>query len=279
MNQKDVTYQEKLNQIRMDLNHPNTQGKVFVLVEGESDIRLYRKLFNDAICKVERVPGGNVKLENCVADISSTYPLVIGIRDADFIHLSSEAYNKVNMFLTDYHDIEMTMIADEDTFKSLVSEFLHERLGNTAAVRDTVLRILEWLSYLKWLNDSEKLRLSFEPMFGDLISLETNSIDLVAYFNRILSKSKHATVTDYAALESKLSELSELEVDSFQLTNGHDFLKCFAVYIRGYGNDKSVSEDTVASCLRTSYGIHQYQRTNLYFATRHWAEQQLLAIY
>jgi hypothetical protein len=225
------------------------------------------------------VPGVNVKLENCVADISSTYPLVIGIRDADFIHLSSEAYNKVNMFLTDYHDIEMTMIADEDTFKSLVSEFLHERLGNTAAVRDTVLRILEWLSYLKWLNDSEKLRLSFEPMFGDLISLETNSIDLVAYFNRILSKSKHATVTDYAALESKLSELSELVVDSFQITNGHDFLKCFAVYIRGYGNDKSVSEDTVASCLRTSYGIHQYQRTNLYFATRHWAEQQLLAIY
>ena len=116
MNRQEVTYQEKLNQIRMDLNHPNTQGKVFVLVEGESDIRLYRKLFNDAICKVEIVPGGNVKLESCVADISSSYPLAIGIRDADFIHLSSEAYNKVNMFLTDYHDIEMTMIADEDTF-------------------------------------------------------------------------------------------------------------------------------------------------------------------
>ena len=112
-----------------------------------------------------------------------------------------------------------------------------------------------------------------------MISLETDSIDIVAYFKRILSKSKHATVTDYAALESKLIKLKELRVDSFQLGNGHDFLKCFAVYVRGHGNNTSVSEDTVASCLRTSYGIHQYQRTNLYSATKHWAEQQLVAIY
>jgi hypothetical protein len=279
MNQLDVTYQEKLNQIRMDSKHPNTQGKVFVFVEGESDIKLYRKLFNNAICKVERVPGGNVKLENCVADISSSYPLAIGIRDADFIHLSSESYDKMNMFLTDCHDIEMTMIADEDVFKALVSEFLHERLDNPSEVRNTVLRILERLSYLKWLNDREELSFCFEPSFRDLISLETCTIDLGAYFKRILSKSKHAALTDFLELESNLNDLSVLQLDAFHLINGHDFVTCFAEYMRRHGKNKSVSDDTVASCLRTSYGIHQYQRTNLYTTTKHWAEQKLVAIY
>lgn len=279
MNQQDVTYQDKLNEIKFDLTHPNTQGKVFVFVEGESDIKLFRKFFNDAICKVERVPGGNKKLEDCVAEISATYPLAIGIRDADFIHLNNETYDKMNMFLTYYHDIEMTMIADEDAFRALVSEFLHERLNRPHEIRSTNLKIMESLSYLKWLNDREELRFSFESGFGDLISFETYTIDMGAYFKRIFSKSKHTTILDFSQLEGELGVLEALKAESLQLINGHDFLKCFAEYVRKHGRIKSVSDDTVASCLRTAYGVPQYQRTNLYTATQKWADQQLVAIY
>lgn len=66
MTKRDITYQDKLNELRMDIKHPNNDGVVFVLVEGETDIRLYRKLFDENTTKVECVPGGNPTVEKAV---------------------------------------------------------------------------------------------------------------------------------------------------------------------------------------------------------------------
>ena len=103
MRQEDVTYQDKFNELRLDLSHPNNRGICFVLLEGGTDIRLFKKLFNLAHCRVERIPGGNPKLEEAVSELSPTYELVIGIRDADFINLRATPYSNINMFLTDFH--------------------------------------------------------------------------------------------------------------------------------------------------------------------------------
>ena len=48
MNKADITYQDKLNELRLDISHPNSSGINFVFVEGDTDIRLFRKLgFNE----------------------------------------------------------------------------------------------------------------------------------------------------------------------------------------------------------------------------------------
>src|SRR5580693_6880159 len=119
MRKQDITYQDKLNELKLDISHPNSIGKVFVLLEGESDVRLFRKLFNLENCKVENIPGGNPKLEECVQTLIANYALVIGIRDADFIHLNNIPYQKANIFLTDFHDIEMVMISTDELFSAL----------------------------------------------------------------------------------------------------------------------------------------------------------------
>ena len=54
MKKQDITYQDKFNELRLDMSHPNSKGQAFVLVEGDSDIRLFRKLFDTNHCKVER---------------------------------------------------------------------------------------------------------------------------------------------------------------------------------------------------------------------------------
>ena len=43
MTSKDITYQDKLNELRLDTSHPNSTGLVFILLEGESDIRLFKQ--------------------------------------------------------------------------------------------------------------------------------------------------------------------------------------------------------------------------------------------
>jgi len=42
MRKQDITFQDKLNELRLDIAHPNNKGIAFVLLEGDSDIRLFR---------------------------------------------------------------------------------------------------------------------------------------------------------------------------------------------------------------------------------------------
>ena len=58
MTRQDVTFQDKINELRLDITHPNSLGINFILVEGGSDIRLFRKLFDIDRCKIENIPGG-----------------------------------------------------------------------------------------------------------------------------------------------------------------------------------------------------------------------------
>jgi hypothetical protein len=91
MKRTDITYQDKFNELRLDITHPNSKDINFVFVEGQSDIKLFRKLFSLDKCKVENIPGGKDKVEECVANLLPLCKLVIAVRDADFIHLSNEA--------------------------------------------------------------------------------------------------------------------------------------------------------------------------------------------
>lgn len=124
MNNQDVTYQEKLNELRLDIPHPNNVGQIFILVEGESDIKLYRKLFDtDSIVNVEQVPGGSNGVETAVHTLLQMSSLIIGIRDADFIRLLGTNYQEDPIFLTDAHDVEMMMMKDNEVLKNLLNEY------------------------------------------------------------------------------------------------------------------------------------------------------------
>lgn len=164
MNQQDIGYQYKLNELRLDLSHPNSKGRVFVFVEGETDIKLFRKLFNLDNCKVENIPGGNLKLEECVSELSQNYALIIGIRDADFLHLSDVPYTKPNMFLTDFHDIEMSLVAEDEVFSAILFEYTNLPKQDHNSIRTTILEIIEEISLLKWLNSLGDLRISFKKI-------------------------------------------------------------------------------------------------------------------
>jgi hypothetical protein len=37
MQKSDISYQEKLNELRLDISHPNSSGISFILLEGETD--------------------------------------------------------------------------------------------------------------------------------------------------------------------------------------------------------------------------------------------------
>jgi hypothetical protein len=280
MIKQDITYQEKLNELRLDISHPNSNGKVFVLVEGESDIRLFRKFFNLQNCKVESIPGGNAKLEKCVNELVTVYALVIGIRDADFLHLRTVPYSNTNMFLTDYHDIEMTLVSEDTVFSALVFEYTNIPPADHAAIRSDIIKSIEQLSLLKWLNYKKNLKIVFSKTgFQDLISFTNLKIDFAQYFQRLLSQSPNAKITDVKIILSEMKKLKKLKPQSFQLCNGHDFMKAFSQFIRKKGKAKNITDEQISSAVRMIFNHDSLAKTLLYANTKNWADSNNCSIY
>lgn len=280
MKKQDITYQDKIDELILDMSHPNSRGQVFVFVEGESDIRLFRKFFNLVNCKVESIPGGNAKLEEGVSELVRIYPLVFGIRDSDFIRLGSTVYKKTNMFMTDLHDIEMTLIVEDEVFSAVVFEYSNIAKGDHKSVRNRILKAIEKVSYLKWLNQIENLELKFEGTgFQDLISFVRDEVDFREYFKRLLIKSPNAKITDFDIILQKTDELRAKAPNPFYLCNGHDFTKAFSRFLKDQGKVKRVDENSISSAFRMTFRNEFLIRTSLYEETQKWATKHSCSIY
>ena len=279
MKKQDITYQDKLNELRLDVSHPNNKGIAFVLLEGESDIRLFRKLFNLDNCKVEAIPGGKFKLEDCVDELANIYPLIFGIRDADFIRLGIHPYSKANMFLTDFHDMEMLLISEDEVFSSIIFEYTSLTKDRHSEVRTSIMISIELIGYLRWLNEIEKLEYDFNCGFQDLISFSNLEIDFSQYFARILSKSPNAKLTDITIVVKKIKLLKETNPNYFQLTNGHDFIKALSRYVKDSGSGRGISEENVNSSLRMAFTFEHYKLTHLFSDTKSWSEMKSCNLY
>ena len=270
MKKSDITYQDKINELRLDISHPNSRGINFIFLEGETDIRLFRKFFNLAKCKVENIPGGNCKLEECVEMLVNIYPLIIGIRDSDFIRLEEMSYNKKNMFLTDFHDMEVSMLSHEPILNSLVFEYSDLPKNKHIELREKVLESIILVSYLKWLNFKENLEFEFTAGFHDLVSFVNLNIDFDQYLDRVISKSKNARLTSKELILKKIDELKALNPDKMQLTNGHDLLNMFAKYFREECQQNGLSGDNLACSVRMLFNLNFFVETNLYSELTRW---------
>jgi hypothetical protein len=272
MQRNDITYQEKLNELRLDMLHPKSRKVNFILLEGDSDVRLFRKFFNLDKCKVENVPGGNVKLEECVADLMSFHFLVIGIRDADFIKIVNPQYAKQNMFLTDQHDIEMTMLHFEKVLSALVFEYSAKPKDEHTTLKNQLIETILSLSCLKLLNEQEDLELNFSAGFQDLLSFATLNFDLEQYITRTIGKSPSATITDSQTLIQKVNTIRATNPETSQITNGHDLLSVFAAYFKEIGSSKSVTGEQLATAIRMVFTKEMFEETELYAKLNEWQE-------
>ncbi len=279
MKKSDITFQDKLNELRLDISHPNNRGQVFILVEGNTDIRLFRKFFDLNISNVENVPGGNQKLEECVSELRKTYSLIIGIRDADFIHLNSDQYDKNGMYITDYHDIEMTMLHNDSIFSALVFEYTDVEKKQHIDVRNAIFKAIEKISYLKWFNEVENLELSFSRGFQDLINCVNNTIDFNQYLERVISTSPNNKIKDINFIDAKLKQLQENDPDLFQLTNGHDFIKTLYKYFREIYSNNRLNEKNLESSIRIAFTIDHFKKTKVFKNTNKWAKDNNVKMY
>ena len=262
----------KLVEIRESIRHPANNFKVFILLEGNTDIKLFRNIFSYQYTDIIQVKGKEkvVKALNILIDGEKIN--IIGIADADFEYL--EEVNSTNhFFITDYHDMEIEMI-ESDGISSVVNEFSQEECYRSLVdnLKQDVYNIAMEIGYIRWY--SEKVRLATEKGLFDFKRVKLNSLvsydncqilfDLEKFMELLLVQLENS---DDINIQEEVNKLKELSTDKLQICNGHDMTTLISNYFP-IGN---INKDKIEEALRLSYHFSHFKNTNLFQNLNEWA--------
>jgi hypothetical protein len=281
--QKYLDENSTINTIRLELRHPAGKKYLWILVEGETDQKLYAKLINGNNTKVEIVSGsrGVENLRNAMLILIEETDRIIGIRDADFLHLDHKQESIDCLFLTDAHDGEMMLLSCDTAFESIVAEYLPLKRGDFKNFRRKLLSSLGFLSGIRWLNNTENLKLNFKGIglnnFYDAIDLTLNKTKCIQEIeNRSPSKKRSIQLDE---IDLKIANIS----DHYNLCNGHDVEKALAQHVttvnKSVSNTKGVKDSDIGKALRMAYRKDDFQTTKLYASLKYWETKTGYALF
>jgi hypothetical protein len=270
----NVTAVDKINEIRLSLRSKTGNNIIWILVEGEDDCKIYPKFFDETSARVEFVNGGKGQLTIALNTLTTETEQVIGIQDADFLHLENSYPNVKNLFFTDCHDIEMTMLGFEKVRDNFFTEY---RLSDKSqAICDNVLKESSFIAYIRWYNEKNHCEILFSGIkFGGNLSEITNDKICIKkqellneLNNRSANKKEELTLENIADFTGK-----NPTDDFFNLCNGHDTTALFALIV-----GKQVSHTEFCRHLRLSFTLQEFSTTTLYAEINSWQQKNGFAI-
>lgn len=213
--------------------------------------------------------GGVENLRKAVSILVQETNRVLGIRDADFLHLDRQQEIIAGLFLTDFHDAEMLMLSCDTAFESVVSEYLPLRRADFAALRDCLLESIAFLGAIRWINNNDSLELNFKGIgLANFYSAADFVLDKIKCVEEIESRSPNKTRSlQLIEVDSKLFDF----LDRYNLCNGHDFEKAFALHVNAkYPRVKGIKDEDIGKALRMAYRKEDFATTKLYESLKNW---------
>lgn len=264
---------DKKNEIRLLFRHPLYKNKAIVVVEGKSDIRLFRSLLNTQFVSLETFDG-KPPLLSAMAEMISEYPdRLFAICDADYIRLceQSSVYEDNFIFLTDYHDAEL-MLVNSSSLNMYIDEYSSPDMVEffKSNLFEIVMDAAYPIGIARWLNTKEDLGLRFDGLnFRSFVDIKNSvvSISEKDLIDEILRKSTgletHVTA-DY--LFESMRELAGQDQCRLQINCGHDVTKIISmIYQNGWASiERNMDQRKVESALRIGYRTVEFTQTQLY---------------
>lgn len=280
--EKYITYQDKIDELILDARHPQSRNKIFVLVEGIDDVKLYPKFFNE-FCKIEPIPGGVTKLENSLTDIPRHVKRInlLAIRDADFMHIENKQAIFSNLFLTDTHDSETMLIANDETLSAVIYEFLPYNSLPINDLRIQFLQAVEFLGYLRWYNNLNNFEFNFRGLSVNKL-LDVNAkftIKRIELIKEIVKRSPNKHFKDEITIIQEVENLFDSSYSLLQICCGHDVIKVIAAYFTSFDKSYEVNDRTVVSHLRTAYHLSHFKQSELFRKLSLYAQQKKLYLF
>lgn len=273
---KDTTW---ISSIRMMFNSEKYSSKSLVILEGPTDIGLYRAVAESVSacdCVHFDSPGDGKKIVLEYVNILRTEGMgeVYGVCDADFDHIRGICYDHIH--LTDLHDIEMMMLSP-NFIRSFFFEYtLHSAYDASDAnelierINDQIFNACYLIGILKWVSYDLSLMLNFKKLGYHLfvsVSGFDLSLDEDKYIDHVLMRSKSVVSKEF--ILEKYNEYKERNESLLHVCNGHDFTFLLGLLYRSnISNNKDISHKMVESCLRLKYDLSSFNKTKLYSSIR-----------
>lgn len=264
---------DKKNEIRLLFRHPLYKGKFIIVVEGQSDVKLFRNILENENIKLETMDGKR-QLLNVMVDLIVEFPKrILAICDADHDHLleCAEDKKKYSIYTTDHHDAEIMML-DSPALKAFIHEY--SSFDNADSICSDILENAFSAAYtiglLRWINCKENLNIRFNGLrfnqFIDVDKLDI-SINIECLIGALLirSKNKSDMVTkDY--LIERLTEYKDKNACKMQVCSGHDVTKIIAIVFRQpwASLDLNMNMRKVESSLRVAFHKSYFNDTQLF---------------
>lgn len=251
-----------------------------VIVEGDTDSRVYRRFFFEERCIT--VPAmGKANAVGALRMLEGDGVVgVFAVVDADFWRLNGDLPSGPNLMLTDTHDLE-TMIISSAALDKLVTEFAAkgrvERSGGSFS--DLLTAVGVPLGLFRWIASQRQGAVSLKGKriaFDRFVRVEgaTVRVDVMAMIGTVIDDVSGADVRPQelaAAVNRLLRQRSQY--DPWQVCRGHDLVDILAFLLRhGFGNARArhLTVEAVDGMLRMSYGYREFSGTALYGAIRDW---------
>jgi len=263
--------ESKLVEIRLSIRHPHNKDKVFILLEGSTDIKLFRNIFSYEYTDTTNL-NGKEKIIKALEILSSEGCInIIGIKDADFDHLEKISYPS-NIFMTDYADMEIQMV-ESNALDSVINEYASKDCYSIlkSSLKDRIYSFAIEIGYIRWY--SERIRLDEGRGLVNFKRIDFNSI--ITYNNCQVFLDKNQLINllyaqlenQEANIEENIALLKEISTDRLQICSGHDL----TTLIANYFPTDNINQTKIEKALRLSYMMEYFQRTKLFENLNNWS--------
>ena len=250
----------------------------FLLVEGTSDKKFYKRFINKESCLVIPLSGKPSSKFRVIQVLEilkkSNFEGILAIVDADFDHLEICAYQNINLLRTDTHDLE-TMLLQSPALEKVIREFGSEDKITkfNKDIREVLLDTEILVGYLRWISQTDKLSLAFSSItFSKFISEKTLQINELKLIQEVKNKSQASFLKD-EDLQQKLVNKKHNNHDPWQVCCGHDLVEILSIGLRkAIGSNKAaeVEVNSLERNLRLAYEETYFDKTQLYLHIKTW---------
>lgn len=281
---ENLTIHRTVNALLQKLN-PN-QREWILLVEGKSDKLLFGKFVIKEKVEIQNCDGWTNLLEIVNILRERKIDKFIGVLDKDFRELDGDLIEDPQLFFTDFHDIELSIL-ESRAFETVLSSHENEdkRKNFESKSKKSILQNLydlcKNLGYLKWSNKTYELGLVFKPVnpegnpvsydkFIDKQNLIFISDDVMITHLMQYSINRKTTIKPKSDIEAKYNEFKGRTVDLRQLCNGHDMCHVLSLALKKVIGGKTVPKETLEKELILAYDSTDFKLTTLYSKIQDW---------
>lgn len=256
----------------------------FLIVEGDTDYRLFEKFIDTTSCNLEYIKGKDNVIETIKILEIRGFNGALAIVDADLEYLLGFKYKSLNLLRTDTCDIESLMlkspalekILTEKTDRSKLIKFLGRR-----NLRDILVNSAKYVGFIRYLSIKNSWFLKLSGLrFYKFINKKTLEIQKKNLVNMIISNSQNVKIS-VSQIQSETIKVEKQLLDPWLVCNGHDLIEILLIgYLRVFGKHifrvkknvfyQKLEKDDLAAYLRLAFEIQYFKQTKLFKEIRKW---------